>query len=866
MKTQLFIEGYEIELNESVQFLINKQFEEISNPTIIINDWSKTISIPMTVNNNKIFGYIYKPEMVIVEGDYRNMGIYFDPTKKLDFRLIYNSVEIMTGYAKMNEIKQKGEKGEYNITLFGQLGKIFQELKKITFDTTTTDTDYLIDGSLYVQEKINRSLVYSSWTSDGQIQSQLYPRYFYPAGSTTPVTHPAYHVTDIIGFAPNNAFCENFKYDTFQVNANKSNTYENALGDTFKQATGVDPKTVIPNGLLPREVGEYRSYHQLPFIYWNKLFQIFQAKAEALTGYTFELDSSWFNTTNPYWYNLVYMLQGFPFSKKGQMYNNIYSLGFGQGTQQSSSVTWVGSWNSTVWMESKDFNYFFANESSSVEVLPMCDWEYEFSNWTLAANTQTVFLLPMMISLYDWDPTRNNYLNNDNALVITINMVNPTTNANLLTQKVLVKTSSCTLTETDATVVIDDNKLDPNIWTKFEVYFDTSDVNYTGDVQFKVRMKWKTQTKPTTGTSATSGTNYQMQIILHSDTSKNATVNVYRNMFKSGSKFILNDLWNNDYNIFEEILKYCKMYRILITVDDFEKKIKFTPFRKYFQNYTISDWTDKLDKSKEYIVTPVTFEDKYVLFNYKDSETQLSKEYKDKYGFNYGEYRLTTDYNFNTNTKNLFENISQSITNTDNVLSYNNLYSQHKIIYSFPAELYVYNKDKDNKQKDIFGSFYFHKGTKEFDTEIKLNLPFPFISDDTDFQLANNTYFYNAAGGDGTRVDIYPFLDIVYGNYLCIFNIPKENYTYNNNYAYKYGIYENCWKNYLDERYSIQNKIVTCYLRLTPKDWIDFEFNHFVKIDGVLYIVNKIYDYNIESTESTLVELITVSDITGYTD
>jgi hypothetical protein len=123
MRTQLFIENYEIELNEGVQFLLNKQFEELSNPTIIINDWSKTVSIPFTEKNNKIFGYIYNPNRVIVsdgtETGYTRMGIYFDPTKKLDFRLVYDSFILMTGYAKMNEIKYINSKGTYAITLFG---------------------------------------------------------------------------------------------------------------------------------------------------------------------------------------------------------------------------------------------------------------------------------------------------------------------------------------------------------------------------------------------------------------------------------------------------------------------------------------------------------------------------------------------------------------------------------------------------------------------------------------------------------------------------------------------------------------------------------------------------------------------------
>ena len=139
------------------------------------------------------------------------------------------------------------------------------------------------------------------------------------------------------------------------------------------------------------------------------------------------------------------------------------------------------------------------------------------------------------------------------------------------------------------------------------------------------------------------------------------------------------------------------------------------------------------------------------------------------------------------------------------------------------------------------------------------------ISDDTALQMGAYTFFYSQTF-NSVNVTTYPKLDVVYDNNLCLFNTPKENYTYLNNYDGKSPIYTRYWENYLNERYNIQNKVVTCYLTLTPKDWTDFRFNRFIKIDGVLYIVNKIYDYNIETTEPTKVDLITITDIKGYTE
>ena len=59
--------------------------------------------------------------------------------------------------------------------------------------------------------------------------------------------------------------------------------------------------------------------------------------------------------------------------------------------------------------------------------------------------------------------------------------------------------------------------------------------------------------------------------------------------------------------------------------------------------------------------------------------------------------------------------------------------------------------------------------------------------------------------------------------------------------------------------------MVTCYLKLTPSDYANFDFNHFITIENQLYMVNKIYDYDITNDESTKVDLITIQDIKGYT-
>lgn len=986
MNIRLIIENKEVELNETVQVAITKQFEELSNPTTIINDWSKTVSIPFTVSNNELFGYIFNADRLVtyktqnnllsgltpyvrkwnnvgttsddyvadtlVNGDivcpyiverlqvgfqylnndysntrnymcnndfhtfdfvyhydenirlefsFRNklysanngevyyvqyrldglgltegkeytvsfkhrlesgkyivydislspkqafVGINFNPLKKLNFRLEYGSNVIMTGYAKLNEIKQNDGKGTYEVTLFGELGKVFSEMKKITFADSPDDSDYRIKGEEYVGEYINNRLVADSWLTGEQYYSELKKK-----------TDAGYRVIDIIGFAPNNSFSEGFDYKNFQLTPNSIMSFADVLGDKFTEQTGVEPDTAIPNGLLPREIGEFRSYLQLPFIYWNKLFQIFQAKSEEITGYKFELDDSWFNNTNPYWYNLVYMLK--PFDMKGEeSVTNYYKLVL------YGAITWKD--NLSAYTTPQTVPLHFTNDGNT-ETKPIAD----FTNNTFKMSYDYSVLFNTQFGL-DLDATHytNIRISPANGLVVSVQF---TDSNNVVKQefKYLMVDNAYSGDTNNYTEVA---RFDRQANGRFSFYPNLKtllDKGVFGDVaKIQISAVWLNNTyKPFLDFLNTPFAPAAGDVVLHYYNSPTAsvplTVNVITGRHRSNTYFTLNTLWNNERNLFDEILRYCKMYRIGIFVNEYEKKITFKPYTKYFEEYTVVDWTDKVDKSKDYIIKPVTFDNKYVLFNYDDGKTNLGEIYKEKYGFNYGDYRLTTEYNFNNSTKNLFEKTVPSIVYTDNVLSWSNISDNYTIKYSFPAEIFVNNRDKEKKQVDIFGAFFFYNGLGSFDSEAALYLRPVKISDDTIFQQSNSNYCYTQGQGELIRCYTYPKLDIVFGNNLCLFNQPKENYTYINNYGGKGNIYSNFWNNYIGERYNVQNKLITCYVMLKPTEYNQFKWNQFVKIGNQLCVINKIYDYDVTANVPTKVDLITIQDISGYTN
>ena len=851
---RLFLNNKEVELDSNVSFAINKQFEDISSPADIKNDWSKTVQIPFTQANNKLFGELFNVDRLIVDGDDKLMGIYFNPYKKVDFRLQWGDTIIMQGYAKNIDVNKTSVGGHYNITLNGELGKCFQEMKKITFDTTTEDTKYLIDGSKYVNTIITKELIADMWSNEPNF-SKL---------DLVENTDSNYRIYDFIGFAPNNSYNEGFDYTTYELPNSKTKTFAETLDDkavsklgegkTYVDLTGITSENAIGDGLLPREIGEYRSYMQLPYIYFNKLFQIFMNKTKEITGYDVELDKFWFSEDNYYWGKMVYMLN--PLStKKSESIENTYGMELYEDTTYK--------WNS----KPKPPLTFKLNpvQSISNENINVVDW---------TANPPVFNLKDIIIPQDGYKFTlkapaltvngvrQDSRLYKSNGLVITLNVIYD--NGEMVTTKTLFIDENSALKSvinpSDYDKVIEigkgDNTLTMTTWFLTIPLNPLYSKNGATTARFEITASWLRE---------------NLQCFDNVDYAEIGTYNpddvkmyVYNNLKHSYSNFTLNDLWNNEYNLFDEILNYCKQYRIGVFCDDINKKLIFKPFATYFKDYNVLDWTAKLDLSKEYLIKPITFENKYLLFNYEKYETELNKKYNEKYGCNYGEYKLTTQYEFNTTTKDLFKYSKISIPNTDLVLSWTNLYSNNAFIYTLPAEISIYNKDKDRKNVNVFGSMLFYSGLSNFDTSSDLRGVK--ISDDTNLQLSTQKYHYSQESNT-ISVSKYPLLDIVADSNITTFAIPNENYTclvdsYNNTN----GVFHNFWEDYLNERYNKQNKIVSCYLYLTPYDIANFQYNNFVKIENQLYMVNKIYDYQITDSNSTKVDLITVQNLKGYTD
>lgn len=127
-KISLYIADKKVDLDDNSFILFNYTMEDLNNPTIVKNSFSKQITLKGTPANNEVFGSLYRTDRKTIFGDLRS-GIYYDPLRKTPFSIYNEQGEIIeSGYVKVDSIGIEDGTPRYTITLFGGLGSFFYGL------------------------------------------------------------------------------------------------------------------------------------------------------------------------------------------------------------------------------------------------------------------------------------------------------------------------------------------------------------------------------------------------------------------------------------------------------------------------------------------------------------------------------------------------------------------------------------------------------------------------------------------------------------------------------------------------------------------------------------------------------------------
>ena len=130
---ELYIDNKLVELSDSIDYSLTKSFFDLSDPSKLCDDWSRTIKIPMTENNRKLFGQWQIPNRVTTEVHGNSQtGIEFLPYTKVGYSLYENGARIMEGHLKMNKTVYSQKDKNFEVTLYGNWNESLHQLQLIS--------------------------------------------------------------------------------------------------------------------------------------------------------------------------------------------------------------------------------------------------------------------------------------------------------------------------------------------------------------------------------------------------------------------------------------------------------------------------------------------------------------------------------------------------------------------------------------------------------------------------------------------------------------------------------------------------------------------------------------------------------------
>lgn len=126
IKTQLFLEGYNVDLDSDVVIPLNYAIADVREPEKKGGNFTKTISLPGTINNNEIFSFLFDTSVLVNSSGTNQYDLGFDPNLKSECVITYEGAEIFRGYLELNKIvKIDNYKVRYEVTCTGNLVNLF---------------------------------------------------------------------------------------------------------------------------------------------------------------------------------------------------------------------------------------------------------------------------------------------------------------------------------------------------------------------------------------------------------------------------------------------------------------------------------------------------------------------------------------------------------------------------------------------------------------------------------------------------------------------------------------------------------------------------------------------------------------------
>lgn len=674
----LYIDNQEVEFQTPPNINYNYSVTDLLNPTVIKNSFSKTITIQGTSQNNKIFGHIWNVERRQATGG--QGGVYFNPSKKADFKLYVDGDLYESGYVKLDKVKMNNGLIEYEITLYGGLGEFFYNLstkengEKMTLAdlyygygrNAAGEQDYSLKGQEF-NFRINKDLVKQCWYEDN-------------GPATTDTQAFQYY----INFAPcYEGIPDNFAADKVLMNRDSFNAmFPDASASTVPYVLGT-----LPKDMTTEEMKDYRSYLQRPVIRVGAILNAI-CDPENNGGYT--VSSDFFNGEgNPY-FNDTWMtlprLQELDNLPQDNIVDSL-SVDYTGGSNYSKSIVLdsdevINDFTGSVTANIKLSIPYTAKGASGPDnfYLSSCNfktYKYNKYHWN---SVGSIFL--QMVGV-----------NADNVVVAAGNTINLTseitgvnskysgakygTNENYKPWSDAIGGQGAYTSEFAAPITdvlgsfVKDTTAGRYIWTssngsrELQLKMDMGSAEFDHiEIRLFITRAGQYYETPETlfnsvkykdGNNITRYTGWTNQIttqIMSSEIIVNADEdnNIRSNSYVTESA-LLGNMSPCDF-----LLSYCKMFGLYMMKDTTTKHIYIRTRDWFYHRNEVVDLNKYVDRKKAIQITTPSFEYKYYDFKNDVEKSKFAEKYKAKNPNTFGSQRVDTGYEFNSDVNDLYKN------------------------------------------------------------------------------------------------------------------------------------------------------------------------------------------------------------------
>jgi len=270
-----------------------------------------------------------------------------------------------------------------------------------------------------------------------------------------------------------------------------------------------------------------------------------------------------------------------------------------------------------------------------------------------------------------------------------------------------------------------------------------------------------------------------------------------------------------------------KLFNLYVYEDpENDKVLKIKPFTDFFINAKTVDWSLKLDRSKPIKVKPMSeLNARYYEFEYKDDSDFFNDLYKKRYNKAYGSLVYDSAFEFAKETEKV------------------------EVIFSGTPILGYAGEGK------VYSTILKRSGTVEENTDSNIRILQAKKITCTSYDILDGTTILSSQLNYGYAGHLdnpdAPTNDLQFG-------VPEELFFTLKTGALNVNQFNTYWSTYMAEITDKDSRLLTGTFKLNYKDIYTLDFSSFIYLDGNLYRLNKITDFNATDEDTCIVEIIRV--------